>query len=249
MTTPALARCHVELPRTIPNLEQVAELLDSDKYQELQMAVHRLKEHRLGLQIIARLIAYVERHPLLDLANPKHQRLLVRLWRSRLSFLDSADEWDAYLSTVEALRRRPELQESIGPTAIEEATYKNYQRILTQGSPDRGLRFFLEDLMTRAQHAEAAFSGPYGERVLRLPQQSRHMLESFDLRDRFLVVKRKVALRDSGRRVDYLRHKQSWDLTDAEYAERLEWLRVWKVYCERCRAATARAARVADPLH
>jgi hypothetical protein len=239
MPTTHLARRPPHLPKKVPTLDQVAKLLESDNFLELQAAVYRLKEYRLGLRIVTRLIEFAERHPLLDTTTPKHQRLLVHLWRSKLRFLDLADQWGNYLSTVQELRARPELQDSFGPTALDESAYRNYQRILGQSGVKRGLRFLLEDILTQARSAQEALSDPYGRRLIRIPRQTRHMLESPDLKDRILVVQRKVALRESGRRVDYLRHKQSWELTDEEYAARVEWLKMWREYCERCRSTTA----------
>ena len=241
MPTRQLAKRYPQPPKKVPTLAQLSALLESRNFQELQTAVYRLKEYHLGLRIVTRLIEFAERHPLLDAANPTHQRLLVHLWRSKLSFLDDADAWDEYLSTVRTLRGRPELLESFGPTAIEESTYRNYKRILGSSGVGRGLRFVLEDILKQAQGAQEVLCDGYGRRLARIPRQTRHMLESPDLRDRILVVERKVTLRDSGKRVDYLKHKQSWDLTDDEYAARVEWLKMWRAYCEKCSSATSRS--------
>lgn len=226
-----------------PSIEAVDELLRSNKFHELITSIHYLKEYHEGLQIIEALVSFVEAHPRLNLHNPKHRRAIVRLWRLKLALLDVADEWDDYLKTVSALKKRSKLVEETPARHIDQQMYEYDKHLLERRGVSRVVRDVAQARLKEVEACEYRDYDATGRWSVKLPASLRHITDDWHVRHRTRVIQRKVDLRNAGRRADYLRHKQVSDLTEEEYNRRVEWLRVWKSYCNKCRESIRRAVR------
>jgi hypothetical protein len=233
------------LPKTLkspPTLDSVINLVGSVQFNEVMSAARYLKEYAVGLEIAERLIGFMEASRALSNENPAHRAALVKLWRSKLRFLDSADKWDDYANAVLALERRVDLVTSTAPQSIHESDYRYYKRMLSQERLDRQRRAVYEELVSRTEACQSRTYHRDGTWTANIPATLKHMLDDLFLKDRLRIIQGKIAKRNEGKRITHLQHKQAWELTDEEYEGRREWLRTWRVYCRRCQESIRRVA-------
>lgn len=233
------------LPETLkspPTLDSVISLVGSEKFDQVLTAVAYLKEYAVGLEIAECLIDFIEGSVTLNMENPQHRETLVKLWRSKLRFLDRADRWDDYINAVHALKKRVDLVVSTAPQSIHDSDYNTYKRILSQKRLDRQLRAVYDELVSRTESSQSRTYHHDGTWTANVPATLKHMLDDLFLKDRLRVIQGKIAKRNEGKRIAHLQHKQTWELTDEEYERRREWLRTWRAFCRRCQESIRRAA-------
>jgi len=237
-----LARLLPETLKSPPTLDSVINLVGSVQFNEVMSAARYLKEYAVGLEIAERLIDFMEARPTFNTENPEHRAALVKLWRSKLRFLDRADRWDDYVNAVHALERRVDLVVSTAPQSIHESDYNYYKRMLSQQRLDRQLRAVYNELASRTEACQSRTHHRDGTWTANIPATLKHMLDDLSLKDRLRIIQGKIAKRNEGKRITNLQHKQAWELTDEEYERRREWLRTWREYCRRCQESIRRAA-------
>ncbi len=238
-----LAQISPKAFRSPPTLDSVISLVGSEKFNEVLAAARYLKEYAVGLEIADRLIGFMEASPVFNAENLEHRTALVKLWRSKLRFLDRADKWDDYVNAVADLERRAELVVSAGAQSIHESDYQHYKQLLVQPRLDRQHRALYEELVSRTEACQSRTYHRDGTWTANVPARLKHMLDDLFLKDRLRIIEGKIAKRNTGKRTTHLRHKQTWELTDEEYERRREWLRMWRAYCRRCQESIRRAAR------
>jgi hypothetical protein len=86
-----LAQISPQTFKSPPTLDSVISLVGSVRYNEVMTAAQYLKEYAIGIEIVEHLINFMEGSPALNAQNPEHRAPLVKLWRSKLRFLDRAD--------------------------------------------------------------------------------------------------------------------------------------------------------------
>jgi len=225
-----------------PTLDSVINLVGSVQFNEVMSAARYLKEYAVGLEIAESLIDFVEARPAFNTENPEHRAALVKLWRSKLRFLDRADRWDDYVNAVLVLERRVDLVVSTAPQSIHESDYNYHKRMLSQQRLDRQRCAVYEELVSRTEACQNRTYHRGGTWTANVPATLKHMLDDLFLKDRLRIIQARIAKRNEGKRITHLQHKQAWELTDEEYERRREWLRTWRVYCRRCQESIRRAA-------
>jgi len=229
-----------------PTLDSVIRLVGSAQFNEVMTAARYLKEYAIGIEIAEHLINFMEGSPALDTQNSEHRAALVKLWRSKLRFLDCADRWDDFVNAVADLGRRAELIVLTPPQSIHESTYQHCRRILSQQPLDRQHRAAYEELISRTEACQSRTYHRDGTWTANVPATPKHMVDDLFLNERLRVIQRKIAKREEGERTIHLHHKQTWQLTDEEYETRRQWLRAWRVYCRRCQEAIRRASAISS---
>lgn len=237
-----LAQLLPESLRSPPTLDSAITLVESEKFNEVMTAARYLKEYSVGLEIAERLIAFMQGSQALNTQNPEHRAALVKLWRSKLRFLDSADKWDDYVNTVSDLEKRADLLVSTAPQSIHESDYLYYRRMLTQAHLDRQHREVYAELVSRTEACQSRTYHRDGTWTANVPARLKHMLDDLFLKERLRVVEGKIAKRNQGKRTTHLQQKQTWQLTDEEYEIRREWLKTWRAYCRKCQESIRRAS-------
>ena len=228
--------------RPPPTLDGVIRLIRSAKFNEVIRAVTYLKEYEVGLEIVTQLITFMEASPVFNVENLEHQMALVKLWRSKLRFLDAADKWDDYVNAVAGLGTRDGLVVSTAPQSVHESDYKYYKRMLSRQRLDRQYRAVYEELVSRTEACQSRTYNRDDTWTANRPATLKHMLDDLFLKERLRIIQGKIAKRNEGKRITNLQHKQAWELTDEEYERRREWLRTWREYCRRCQESIRRAA-------
>jgi hypothetical protein len=237
-----LTRFSRQILGSAPTVEDIIRLVGSDMFKEVMTAALYLKEYDVGIEIVQNLIALMEGSPALDTLNAEHRAALVRLWRSKLRFLDRADRWDEYVSTVVDLRKRADLVESSPPQSLHESNYRHYRLMLSQHRLNAQHRAVYEELAARAKACQDRTYHSDGTWTANVPATLRHMLDDLFLAERLRIIERKILRRREGKPTTHLHHKQAWQLTAKEYEMRREWLRTWRLYCRRCKDIIHRAS-------
>lgn len=237
-----LAQISPKTFRSPPTLDSVISLVGSEKFNEVLAAARYVKEYAVGLEIVERLIDFMEASPVFNAENLEHRTALVKLWRSKLRFLDRADKWDDYVNAVADLERRAELVVSTGAQSIHESNYQHYKQMLMDPRFDRQRRGLYGELVSRTEACQSRTYHRDGTWTANVPARLKHMLDDLFLKERLRVIQGKIAKRNEGKPVTHLQHKQTWQLTDEEYETRREWLKTWRAYCRKCQESIRRAS-------